>query len=1072
MSSTLESFIDLPILPIPKHEYIKKESRAKEVLAFLDTQPVLEVDTEGTALDPFSCRTTLIQIGIPNMAYVFDIRGDLPGIELNGGMFKDILTSKKHLKILQNANYDMKVLKTQFGFYIENIYDTMLAEILLYLGIKESGFSLVKLVEKYLNMSMDKEPRGTFEVYDQEYTDRQIAYAAGDVCVLDIIRHMQLARINKYNLHEVLDLEMRFVKPLVEMELNGVKLDVKKWRIMMAEFSTELELFKSEIENSLQVTQDQLSLFDIPTVNIASPLQLKSALNKLGLKVESTSSDALKKYSGNKIISNLLAYRKNSKLVNTYGEALIDRIHPKTGRLHTEFKQMVSTGRLSSNNPNLQNIPGKQKFRSCFIADEGKALICVDQNSAELLILGAMSAEPNFVETYKNGLDLHTNNASRVYGVPYDKVTPEQRKASKSISFGLVYGISAIGLSAQLGVTKDAAQKLIDIYFKVNSVLNVWLNKAAKDAVRTHSSTTVTGRHRFYNIPPMSDPARKSIIGAVERASKNHKIQGCIVFDSIINGLGYIGNYLGKQVSIETGYGKDTAVCVYSGEKDVYNLDLSNGSSIGITLNHKIPIVSSDGVIKDVSVDNLKLNEDFLMIPLKAIDGKVTDLSSYTYTNSKATQYIYPTKMDSKLAFVIGALIGDGSYNYNNTINFICPYNQQELADKYRDSILELFNYRVKQRITHIEDSSKEDLPVYSIYSVGIRDYFKYIGLKEVIHYEKSISEYFFTETIENKGALLNGLFSTDGGMTAFSGPSYTTVSRLLAKGIQNLLFSLGINSNLKTYTFKDSRTVYRIQIHKRFNSVFAELVGFSVDKKSKALMGNVLTNRHADGSIVPSFIPKLIEKEFRKSSTYFSDFTYNEKAHLRRFKLGSCSFTSWRKYYNRLPEGATKEFLSNFLGFDFCLATNLSYRGVEPTYDLMCDNIHYFTANGIIVHNSDSDTIKLAMILCVERLEKLNVGAKLLLSVHDEIVVESPLEHVEEVAKIVVSSVDDAFNNYFPSMPMYTAPVIGPCWIKGECEVKDATTGKKCEHNVMEFVHDDHYGTKLVCSKCGGKQD
>jgi len=643
--NNLEALVELPELPTPNYEYIKDEARAREVLDFLYTQPILEVDTEGTSLDPFRCKTTLLQIGVPNMAYVFDVRSDLPGITIHGSLFKKILTSKKQLKILQNASYDMKVLKSQYGFYIENVYDTMLAEILMYLGVQVSGFSLAKLVEKYLGMVMNKEPRGTFEVYDQEFTDKQVAYAANDVCVLDIIRSMQMQRIEKYNLQEVLALEMAFIKPLCEMELNGVKLDVTKWRLMMDEFASELEVFKKNIEDSLQVTQDQLSLFGVPTVNIASPVQLKAALNKLGIKVESTANEALKKYSGHKVVDDLLSYRQNAKLVNTYGEALIERIHPKTGRLHTQFKQMVSTGRMSSNNPNLQNIPGKQKFRSCFIADDKMCLITVDQNSAELVIMGAMSGEPNFLDTYEKGLDLHTVNAARIYEVPYDKVTPEQRKASKAISFGLAYGISAVGLGKRLGIPKDTAQKLIDKYFRINNVLNTWLTKAAKDAVRTHSSTTITGRHRFYNIPPMSDPARKKIIGGVERAAKNHKIQG------------------------------------------------------------------------------------------------------------------------------------------------------------------------------------------------------------------------------------------------------------------------------------------------------------------------------------------------------------------------------------------------------------------------------------------SDSDTIKLAMVLCVERLEQLDVGARLLLSVHDEIVVEAPITHADEVAKIVVSSVDDAFNHYFPVMPMRTAPVIGPCWIKHECEEKDAS-GKKCEHNIMRFEADDHYGTRLVCDKCTAKQD
>jgi DNA polymerase I len=642
-SSTI--FMNLPNLPVPNYEYITKEDRAREVLSSLDNYPIFEVDTEGTSLDPYECKTTLLQIGIPNMAYVFDTRSDLPDITIHGSLFKGILTNKKHLKLLQNASYDMKVLKVQYGFYIENVYDTMLAEILMYLGIQESGFSLAKLVEKYLGMNMDKEPRGTFENYNQDYTEKQLSYAAIDVSILDIIRTMQKPRLDKYNLHEVLNLEMAFIKPLCEMELNGIKLDVVKWRIMMKEFEEELVGFRKNIENTLQKTQDQMSLFDVPTINIASPIQLKSALNKLGINIESTSEEALKRYSGNKVIDDLLLYRKNSKLVNTYGEALIDRINPVTGRLHTQFKQMVSTGRMSSNNPNLQNIPSKQKFRSCFIADENNCLVCVDQNSAELVIVGALSGEPNFLDAYEKGLDFHTVNASRIFGVPYDKVTPEQRKASKALSFGIIYGISAIGLAKRLGISKDEAQKLIDKYFKINSTLYNWITKVAKNAVRTHSSTTITGRHRFYNIPAMSDPARKSIIGSVERASKNHSVQG------------------------------------------------------------------------------------------------------------------------------------------------------------------------------------------------------------------------------------------------------------------------------------------------------------------------------------------------------------------------------------------------------------------------------------------SDSDTIKLAMILCVDRLEKLDVGAKLLLSVHDELVVESPKEHTEEVAKIVVSSVDDAFNHYFPIMPMRTAPVIGPCWTKHECENKLEGTTKKCGYNVMKFIPDDHYGTSLVCGSCGAKQ-
>lgn len=635
---------ELPALPTPNYTYVTKEDEARTILSYLDNYPVIEVDTEGTSLDPYSCKTSLLQIGIPNMAYVFDLRSDLPYSNIHGSLFKGILTDKSKLKLLQNAGYDMKVLRVQYGYYIENVYDTMLAEQLMYLGIQVSGFSLARLVEKYLGMVMNKEPRETFQVYDQDFTPVQLGYAANDVCILDMIRSAQMERINKYSLQEALQLEMSFIKALAEMELNGIKLDIVKWRIMMKEFEEEAKELRRSIETTLQKTQEQTTLFGVSSINIDSPVQLKHALNKLGLKVESTSIDALDKLSDHPTVEAILQYRKNAKLVNTYGEALIDRIHPKTGRLHTQFKQMVSTGRMSSNNPNLQNIPGKQKFRSCFVAEDGKCLITVDQNSAELVIMGAMSEEPNFIDTFEKGLDLHTVNASRIYGVSYEEVTSDQRKASKAISFGLAYGISAVGLGKRLGISKVVAQKLIDAYFKVNKVLKDWLEKSAKEAVRNHSSTTITGRHRFYAIPPMNDPARKLIVGNVERAAKNHRIQG------------------------------------------------------------------------------------------------------------------------------------------------------------------------------------------------------------------------------------------------------------------------------------------------------------------------------------------------------------------------------------------------------------------------------------------SDSDTIKKAMVLCVERLEKLNVGAKLILSVHDEIVVESPIEYAYEVAKIVTSSVDDGFNSYFGRMPMSTGAVIGPCWLKKECENK--VNGVKCEHNKMEFIPDTHYGTKLVCCKCGASQE
>ena len=1055
--------IEQATLPVPDYTYITREEEARKALEVIAKYPVIEVDTEGTSLDPYGCKTTLLQIGLPNDIYIFDLRHDLPDVDIHGSLFKDILTSKNTLKLLQNANYDLKVLKAQYGFYIENIYDTMIAEQLLHLGIKERGFSLANLVAKYLNMQMDKEPRKTFSDYYQEFTHKQLSYAATDVCILDIIRHGQLPNIDKYDLWEVLQLEMDFLKPMAEMELNGITLDVDKWRIIMGEAEKEMLELKADIERQLTSVQDQATLFGVSTINIASPAQLLDALNKIGISVKNTDVATLSKYKGHPVIDAILSYRKLYKLVTTYGEAVIERIHPVTGRLHTAFKQMVSTGRMSSNNPNLQNIPGKQKFRSCFIAKPGYVLITVDQNSAELAIMGDMSDEQNFIETHRNKLDLHTVNASRIFNVDYEVVTKEQRKASKSISFGLAYGISAVGLARRLKISDKEAQDLIYKYFEVNSALKSWLERSAKEAVKNKYSKTITGRCRFYNIPDYNDPQRKRVIGSVQRAAKNHRIQGCMVSGTYIKGVGYIEDYVGKTIKLETGFGKDTATGVFSGEKEVYDLKLNNGITLGITEDHKIPVVNDEGLV-DKKVKDLT-EEDYLLIPLNRQEGNVTDISNYKYSKSKRTftDVDLPTKVTKELSFVIGCLIGDGCYSTDNTIAFYCCENQKELFIKYNKYIEKLFKY--KPKISKVIGHRKSYLYSSCVNSVVIKDFLKYLGLTDVVNINKSIPKYFFTETVENKGALLNGLFSTGGGI--HTAPSYTTPSKELAEDIHNLLFSLGINSNLKTY-IENGVLVYKIQIFNRFNKCFKKYVDFSVNYKKNKLDENLRLDQE-DRSDVPAFIPKLIEKCLRRSKTFFDDFNGNEKAQLRSFKIGCSSFKSWRYYYNFLPECEEKQFLSKFLEMDFCKIKSLTYRGVEPTYDLVCDNIHYFIANGVVVHNSDADTIKKAMILCLDKLEKSGIDAKLLLSVHDEIVVEAPEDRAEEVAKIVTSAVDEGFNSYFNKMPMTTDAVIGPCWIKSECTNK--VDGKECGHNVMTFVKDDHYGTMLVCKKCGAAQ-
>lgn len=513
-------------LPKPDYKYITKEADAKEALNIIKNYDIIEVDTEGTGLDPFTSKVTLLQMGVPDHAFVFDVRSDTEHSDIDFNIFKDILTSKKHLKLLQNAVYDMKMVKHNFGFYIETIYDTMLVEQVFNLGAGFKKASLDAIVQRYLGMNMPKEPRTTFSEYNQTFKPYQLEYAANDVCILTLIRDCQLPRIKDEGLEDVCRLEFEFTMPMAEMELNGISIDVNKWRTIMSDVDRErIECIK-RIEKEFGKIQTQNTLFNNCLINIKSNAQLKKALNDYGIPVEDTKAMTLNKFKGVPLVDDLLNHSKLEKLISTYSETLLERIHPYTNRLHTSFKQMVSTGRMSSSNPNLQNIPNKQKYRSCFISKPGYSLITADMSGAELRILGNMSEDPIFVDSYANGIDLHTKAASEVFGVPYEKVTKKQRGASKAIQFGLCYGLSKYGLARRLEISEDEAENMINKYFGAYKGVKSFLDNSANDAIRNKYSRSISGRKRYYDLPFMSDPDYKRIAASIKRQGMNAPIQG------------------------------------------------------------------------------------------------------------------------------------------------------------------------------------------------------------------------------------------------------------------------------------------------------------------------------------------------------------------------------------------------------------------------------------------------------------------------------------------------------------------------------------------------------------------
>jgi len=323
------------------------------------------------------------------------------------------------------------------------------------------------------------------------------------------------------------------------MELNGMMLDVKKWRAIMEDVEVDRQKAEASVTEILSSMEDQSTFFGVSLIDLNSPLQLKKALLKYGVPLENTSNPELLKFKGMPVIDFLLDYRKAAKLISTYAESLIAKINEKTGRLHTDFRQMVATGRMSSSRPNLQNIPKKQKYRSCFVAPPGYKLITADMSGAELRILGNLSQDRNFIYAYSNGIDLHTKASSEVFGVPMEEVTGEMRNKSKAIQFGIIYGLTKHGLSKRLKISEKEAEDLIQNYFSKFTGVKHYLRRVAREAVMRRYSVTASGRKRFYRLPDPGDPTFTKVKNGIERQGKNAGIQGANA-DTIKQAMVYI----------------------------------------------------------------------------------------------------------------------------------------------------------------------------------------------------------------------------------------------------------------------------------------------------------------------------------------------------------------------------------------------------------------------------------------------------------------------------------------------------------------------------------------------------
>jgi DNA polymerase-1 len=447
--------------------------------------------------------------------------------------FRSFFENTSIEKIGHNLKYDIKVL-SNYGMPVKgNLFDTMIAHYLINPDMRH-GMDI--LAETYLNYQpvsitklIGKKGKNQLSMRDVPIKD-QTEYAVEDADITLQLKKHFIEELKKGNVIKLFnEIELPLVSVLTAMEIEGINLNT--------DFLKELSIHLTDDINRLEKTIFEQAGEEF---NIASPKQLGIVLfenmklvdkpKKTKTGQYSTAEDVLSNLSkDHTIIANILEYRQFKKLQSTYVDALPNEINPTTGRVHTAYAQAVAaTGRLSSTNPNLQNIPirterGKQVRKAFIPRDQNHVLLAADYSQIELRIIAALSEEETMIEAFKNGEDIHASTAAKVFNVPLSEVTREQRSNAKTVNFGIIYGVSAFGLSNQTDLTRKESKELIDLYYETYPKLKNYMS-AQVDFARDHGYVeTVLQRRRYLK----DINSRNAIVrGAAERNAVNAPIQG------------------------------------------------------------------------------------------------------------------------------------------------------------------------------------------------------------------------------------------------------------------------------------------------------------------------------------------------------------------------------------------------------------------------------------------------------------------------------------------------------------------------------------------------------------------
>ena len=509
----------------------------EECVERLSSCSIISVDVETSGLSPIDDQLLMVQISTEDGDdYVIDARG------LDLSPLNAIMQNKDIIKLLHNAQFDYKFLKAN-GVTLENVYDTMLVSKVLLCGIKNAAHSLAAVLKRVLKIEMDKEERNSFICMGAEpFTKEQMVYGIEDTRHLFAIRIRQKPHIAKWRLGKVVDLENEVVLAFADISLNGMYLNQDKWEDKAEIAYDNLQAILPEMDAMLvemfpEYATSQHELFEEgrkSDINWNSPKQVLEVFSRIHPELTSVGADVISHFT-DPLIKLYKRYKEQAKLYNAYGIAYYKYLH-SDGKVHTNFNQVLNTFRVSSSNPNTQQILGD--YRECFEPkNDGWVYVSADYASQELAVIAFGAKEHVWLDAIRNGRDLHSACAAVIFGEQWTslhddpekiKDTPEgkrMRTACKALSFGLAYGMGTQGLANRLEITEQQAQVIMDKYFYAFPSIKNFLEALGRYGKNNGHIKTYAPYRGIRFFPEWEGP-RTQGIGKIIRASKNTPIQG------------------------------------------------------------------------------------------------------------------------------------------------------------------------------------------------------------------------------------------------------------------------------------------------------------------------------------------------------------------------------------------------------------------------------------------------------------------------------------------------------------------------------------------------------------------